>query len=205
MYVRADRPALSFNVQDSMGTSTFGYNSKEDRIWVSNSAWKERIWITRRQVQDMLGTLARTLEQAATGEGDSQELAGRAHDAAINHAPAGTSGKPLQLGRDTAAQAAEADYLLCTGMLAIRGMDGVQVQLQTPQGTRVIKFDVASMHRWAHALLLVIRQADWDLPQVPAWLARSYLPPALQAILDQPLPGLEDEDPDDEGYPPALS
>ena len=48
-----------------MSSTTFGYNAAEDRIWMSNSLWSERLWITRNSAQQMLRLVGKVLEDSA--------------------------------------------------------------------------------------------------------------------------------------------
>lgn len=185
-----------------MGSTTFGYHRSEDRIWLSHSGWKERIWLTRRMTQMILRQLGLLLEKQQQDTAPDAGRAAREHEAAINQPASGN--KPLQVGQERVAQAEIASYLLCTGLITLEMGPHIDLQLQTGAGVRTIRFDREGLHRWLHAFLLVLKQADWNLPDVPEWLSRSYLPAALRAIWEGPLPeNLDDEDEGPDNLPPA--
>ena len=43
-------------------STTFGYNQREDRVWISCDAWPQRVWITRRVLRGMMQAVIRVLE-----------------------------------------------------------------------------------------------------------------------------------------------
>ena len=50
-------------------------------------------------------------------------------------------------------------------------------------------------------MYMVLQHASWNLPALPEWVTRSYLPPALRAILTQPAPGTWSEETDEDPAP----
>ncbi len=191
-----------------MATTTFGYNPVEDRVWMSCSIWQdERLWITRQCAQNIMQTVCEVLEQSAPGDPvvDAPKRATFEHDAAINRPT--TSGPAMQTGRDThqADAAFPVHYLLCTSAMVSAGSEDASLVFRTPEGERSILFNREGLHRWLRGLYLVLRHANWNLPQPPEWVTRSYLPPALRAILTQPAPDWTDDEEDDGENPPASS
>ena len=183
-----------------MSSTTFGYNAAEDRIWMSNSLWNERLWITRSSAQQMLRLVGKVLEDSAKGEGPHGARAAREHDAAINR-PQMSQGPALQMGRETAATSAQHAYVLINGVTLTMAGPNADLSLHTPVGNRTMSFDREGLHRWLHAFYAVIKQTDWTLSDLPQWITGSYLPPVLKAILEAPIIDLNDDDADD--LPPA--
>lgn len=181
-----------------MATTTFGYNPVEDRVWMACSVWEHRLWITRRGAQEVMQAVCRVLEQSASGApgAAAPERAAAEHDAAINR-PSVTGGPAMQTGRNEAPRPQSASgmqYLLCTSARVSAGSQEAGLSFQTPQGELAIAFDREGLHRWLRGMYMVLQHADWNLPPLPEWVTRSYLPAALRAILVPPAPGtLRDE------------
>lgn len=191
----------------TMATTTFGYNPVEDRVWMACSLWQhERLWMTRRCAQEVTQAVCRVLEQSAAGapEADAPTRAAAEHDAAINRPS--VSGPSMQTGRDDGAQAAGAPavhYRLCTAARVSADAQEAALSFQTPGGELAIVFDREGLHRWLRGMYMVLQHANWNLPPLPDWVTRSYLPPALRALLIPAAPGsLPDDDAPDE-EPPA--
>ena len=180
-----------------MSSTTFGYNAAEDRIWMSNSLWSERLWITRNSAQQILHLVGKVLEDSAKGqEPHPGARAAREHDAAINR-PQMRQGPALQMGRETAAASAQHAYVLIGGVTLTMAGPNADLSLHTPAGDRTMAFDREGLHRWLHAFYAVIKQTDWALSSLPPWITGSYLPPALRAIFEAPIVDLTDDDGDD--------
>ncbi len=177
-------------------SSTFGYNSVEDRIWLSNSSWQNRLWLTRKHCKELLRAITQTLQGAYT---DAPELPTedieREHDNAINR-PSNSTGAVLHVGRDTIKQTS-VSYALCTRITLIQYSNRFELALSASKTDYRMMFSREELHRFLRALYLILKQTDWQLPQPPRWLTRSYLPAALQKILQAPLPENLDCDIDD--------
>ena len=188
-----------------MATTTFGYNPVEDRVWMACSMWQhERLWITRRCAQEVMQAVCRVLEQSAADAlgADAPARAAAEHDAAINRPS--VTGLSMQTGRDESPQAASApnmQYVLCTSVRVSAGADEAGLSFQTPAGELTIAFDREGLHRWLRGMYMVLQHASWNLPALPEWVTRSYLPPALRAILTQPAPGTWSEEADEDSAP----
>lgn len=191
-----------------MATTTFGYNPVEDRVWMSCSIWQEeRLWITRQCAQHIMQTVCEVLEQSALGDPavDARARAASEHDAAINRPT--TTGLAMQTGRDThqADAGSLVQYLLCTSAVVSAGSQEASLVFRTPEGERSILFNREGLHRWLRGLYLVLQHTGWNLPQPPEWVTRSYLPPALRAILTQPAPDWTDDEEEGGGENPSPS
>lgn len=168
-----------------MGSSTFGYDKGEDRVWLSFNDDTPRLWFTRRLVSHLLGPMSHAFEAAAPGSqggADASIRAGLEHEIALNELLPGERALPMKMGTETASASRDADYQLCTGLTAT--FDGGQCQLgfNTREGDRALRMGRVAMHRWLHGLYLVAQQADWALV-VPGWLSRSCLPEAVRALV----------------------
>ncbi len=170
-------------------STTFGYSPAEDRLWISCSAWPQRVWLTRRIAQAVLQAGVRMIEAGgatASPQADSRppaERAAAAHDASLNRL---RPGEPpmLRTGRE-AADAPELDgAVLCTRFLLLDTGTHSELVFSTRAGERRLRLDRTELHRWLHALQMVMAPARWhDWTTPPDWLTRSYLPPALKALL----------------------
>ena len=190
-------------------STTFGYNAAEDRIWLACAAWPERLWLTRRMVRAVLQAAVSALEAdppALPSGADARPAAERAaaeHDASLNQPQPGEQGRALQMGREAANAPALQHAVLCTQFALEAAGAQHDLVFHTPAGQRRLRLSGTGLHRWLHALHMVLRGTDWaDWPAAPDWLTRSYLPPALQSLLTLPPggPGLDDEA--DEGDAP---
>ena len=173
-------------------STTFGYHAGEDRVWISCTAWPQRIWITRRMARGIVQLVATALEKAPPGapDADSRPPAERAaadHDASLNRVQPGEPARALQMGREASDAPELASAVLCT-QVDLRD-DGVQAVLafHTSAGQRQLLLSRVGLHRWLRGLHIVLGTTDWaDWAPLPDWLTRSYLPPALGALLVVP-------------------
>lgn len=168
-----------------MGSTTFGYDQGEDRLWLSFDDGTPRLWFTRRLASHMLGPMLRRFEEAAPGREGGAVASTRValeRELALNELLPGERRLPIKMGAEALNVSRLADYVLCTGLKA--SFDGAQCRLRfnTDQGRRVLNMDRVTMHRWLHGLHMVVQHADWAL-DVPEWLARSCLPEAMRALV----------------------
>ena len=182
-------------------STTFGYSATEDRIWMSCAAWPQRIWLTRRVARAVLQAAVHVIETAPP-EGDARtptERAAAEHDASLNRPQPGEHGQALRMGREATDARELSEATLCT-QFSLISTGGTQIDLvfRTAAGERRMHLSRTGLHRWLRALHLVMAPAHWhDWTAPPEWLTRSYLPPALQSLLDAPLPpdsGLDEDD-----------
>jgi len=181
-------------------STTFGYSATEDRIWMSCDAWPQRIWITRRIAREVLRVVALVIESdpaddALAAQLTRAEIAERAaaeHDTAINRPPPGESGYALRMGSEAADAAPLKDAALCTRFSVTRRGEHADLAFGSAKGEQRLRLSRIGLHRWTHALLMVIKPTLWhEGIALPDWLTRSYLPPALKALLNAP-PGVDD-------------
>ena len=187
-------------------STTFGYNVSEDRIWISCAAWPQRVWITRRVARTILQAVVGVVETAASAEPDARpavERAAAAHDASLNRPQPGEQGRALQMGREAANAPALQTAVLCAQFTLEPAGEHHDLVFHTPAGQRRLRLSSTGLHRWLHALQMVVRGTDWaDWPVPPDWLTRSYLPPALQSLLQTPPHDLGLDDESDDAPPP---
>ena len=176
-------------------STTFGYNVSEDRIWISCAAWPQRVWITRRLARAMVQAVVGVLESAAAtspaaAARPATERAAAAHDASLNQPQPGEKGRALQMGREAANAPALQTAVLCTQFALQPAGAHHDLVFHTPAGQRRLRLSGTGLHRWLHALHMVVQGTDWaDWPAPPDWLTRSYLPPALKSLLTLPPAG----------------
>ena len=176
-------------------STTFGYNVSEDRIWISCAAWPQRVWITRRLARAMVQAVVGVLESAAAtspaaAARPATERAAAAHDASLNQPQPGEQGRALQMGREAANAPALQTAVLCTQFALQPAGAHHDLVFHTPAGQRRLRLSGTGLHRWLHALHMVVQGTDWaDWPAPPDWLTRSYLPPALKSLLTLPPAG----------------
>ena len=187
-------------------STTFGYNVSEDRIWISCAAWPQRVWITRRLARAMVQAVVGVLESAEAPAADARpaaERAAAAHYVSLNQPQPGEQGRALQMGREAANAPALQHAVLCTQFALEAAGAQHDLVFHTPAGQRRLRLSGTGLHRWLHALHVVLRGTDWaDWPAAPDWLTRSYLPPALQSLLTLPPGGRGLDDEADEGDAP---
>lgn len=180
-----------------MLTTTFGYLDSEDRVWLSLGDEARRVWLTRRITAHLLVGMARQLEVSTPGAVAGADAPTRArieHQLAFNEGggmdrPAAPADVPIRMGEESRAVSREASYVLCTGLQATLGPDGLcTVNLGLEDGDdRELQFNRAGLHRWLRGLWMAARHAGWfDPVEVPPWLRESMLPPAIQAVLRPP-------------------
>lgn len=173
-----------------MGSTTFGYDKGEDRVWMSFNDDSPRIWLTRHMVSQLLGHMLGAFEVAAPGAMGGAPAATRVsleHELALNELLPGEQALPMKMGSETRIESRRADYQLCTGLVATFDASRCRLQFGTAEGPRVLRMDRVGMHRWLRGLHLVTRHADWAL-QAPDWLTRSCLPAAVRALVEGAVP-----------------
>lgn len=178
-----------------MGTTTFGYDAAQDRIWVRSSEPVRTVWLTRRMVAHLLGPVLQAFEAAVPGVEGGAPPATRAaieHELALHETAPGQGAPVIRTGRE-AAQPPSPDLHaqdLCTRILTTTGSRQVTLQLQTTGEPLVLQMGRRGMHLWLQGLVMVLRKADWNLPgPLPDWLRSGVLPPAVRALLPPQAPG----------------
>ena len=169
-------------------STTFGYHAGEDRLWISCGAWPQRVWLTRRMARILLQLTVGLLEAPASGDArPAAERAAAEHDASLNQPQPGEQARALQMGREANDAPGLQGAVLCTRFSLMTLGTQTELVFDTPAGQRRLRLSRIGLHRWLHALHMVLRSAEWaDWPAAPDWLTRSYLPPALQSLLVPP-------------------
>ena len=172
-----------------MLTFSFAYDVAQDRIWLRLNEQDELIWLTRRLSVFLLTLAADRFAQSAGGGLDGLVKKDQAveleHELAVTENDDQQKGTPVQMGTSHLDPDIKARGLLCERITMSSNASGVQLQLKVgADDKRVINLSRAGFHRMLRALLLVANRVKWDLPPVPAWLSRAYLPAALQGVVD---------------------
>ena len=94
-----------------MGSSTFGYDKGEDRVWLSFNDNTPRLWFTRRLVSHLLGPMLHAFELAAPGSQGGADAGTRAWaNAALTVAGRVSAGKATGCARADSAQPASSAH-----------------------------------------------------------------------------------------------
>jgi hypothetical protein len=178
-------------------TTTFGYHSQQDRIWMRVHDLDRTLWLTRRLVIHILGPLLQSFESTTPGSQGGAQPGTRAaieHDLALHEVVPGQTPARLSTGQVSPGANSDPAQSLCTRIVTQSGSQVVVMNFETADGPLTLRLDRKSMHLWLQALVMVLRQADWNLPgTLPAWLQGGVMPPAIQALIAQPLPKDLDE------------
>ena len=182
-----------------MISTTFGYHSVEDRMWMQHQHPDDRVWLTRQHAVYVLDAMARQLEQTTPGGVTGSPAPQRAqleHQLAMHessHPQGANDSHPmpgLTVGREDVKGSGPSAHRLCQTIrttLTGQGQCLIDFQLTTGE-TQSLRLDRPSLHRWLKAFWLVAQKTPWNLPvQPPEWLQASLLPDAVQKMLTQPL------------------
>lgn len=182
-----------------MISTTFGYHSVEDRMWMQHQHPDDRVWLTRQHAVYVLGVMAQQVEQTVPGAvtgSPSQQRAQVEHQLAMNEsarprADGGSQALPgLTVGREDITGGGPSAHRLCQTIrttLTGQGQCLIDFQLTTGE-TQQLRLDRPSLHRWLKAFWMVAQKTPWNLPvQPPEWLQASLLPEAVQKMLTQPM------------------
>lgn len=177
-----------------MLTFSFAYDPLQDRIWLRLNDQEQLIWLTRRLTVFMLTLAADRFAQAAGGGLDGlvkkEQAVELEHELAVTETDDQQKGTPVHMGETTLDAETKASGVLCERITMSSNANGAQLQLKlVGDETRIINLSRAGFHRMLRALLLVANRVKWDLPDVPAWLSRAYLPAALQGVVDSAIAG----------------
>ena len=173
-----------------MTTTTFGFDARQDRIWMRVHEREQTIWFTRRLMGQFLGPVVQAFEQATPGAVGGAPPAQRAaieHDLSLHETPAGQPVPQIRAGRVPPGPGADPQRGLCTRVATRTGQQVVTMTFDTPAGPMVLPLTRRGMHLWLKGLVMVVRQAHWGLPLVlPEWLEAGVMPTALQGLVDKP-------------------
>ncbi|HMP09712.1 hypothetical protein [Hydrogenophaga sp.] len=172
-----------------MSTTTFGYDTVQDRIWMRSNASGRTVWLTRRMVAHLLGPVLQSFEAAAPGAEGGAPPATRAaleHELALHEPVPGGGAAVIRTNREPS-RGPSADLHgedLCTRIMTTTTSREVTLQISTTGAPLTLRLSRRGMHLWLQGLVMVLRRADWNLPQpLPGWLQTGVLPPAVRAIL----------------------
>lgn len=181
-----------------MISTTFGYHSVEDRMWMQHQNADDRVWLTRQHAVYVLDTMARQLEQTAPGDVTGSPASQRAeveHQLAMNESsrpPGGASQQPppgLTVGREEVKGSGPSAHRLCqTIRTTLTGQGQCLIDFELVSGeSQQLRLDRPSLHRWLKAFWLVAQKTPWNLQvQPPVWLQASLLPEAVKKMLTPP-------------------
>lgn len=168
-----------------MASTTFGYDKREDRVWLSFDDKTPRLWLTRRMVSHLLGPMLQPFEVASPGGQGGAQAAMRValeHEIAMNEPLPGETTVPLKMGTETEHDRPDTGYTLCTGLTASFDPQMCRLTFMTDEGERRLHINRVAMHRWLRGLHMVMQHGDWGL-NAPEWLTRSCLPESMRALV----------------------
>ena len=175
-----------------MTTTTFGFDPAQDRIWMRVHDVDQTVWLTRRMVAGILGPMVSAFEKATPGEQGGAAAPARAaieHELALHEAPPGQAAPQIRAGHVAPSVDGDPQHRLCIRMNAQTGAQTVVMTFETASGPLVVTLSRKGMHLWLKGLSLVLKHANWGLPQsLPQWLNEGLMPPAMKALIAKPLP-----------------
>lgn len=152
----------------------------------------ETVWLTRRMVGNILGPLIEAFENATPGEQGGAPAAARAaieHKLSLHEVAPGQAASQIRAGRVAPSQDSDPQQRLCIRLTTRSNQQEVTMTFDTSAGPLVLKLSRKGMHLWLRGLTMVLKQVHWGLPQaLPPWLMASVMPPAMQELLQKPLP-----------------
>lgn len=184
----------------SLTTTTFGFDAVQDRIWMRVHEGDLTVWLTRRMVTVILGPIVQAFENATPGEQGGSAAPARAaleHELSLHETAPGHAPPQIRAGRVPPSVDSDPQHRLCIRMHAQASNQAVSMTFETASGPLDVKLSRKGMHLWLRGLSMVLKQAQWSLPQaLPEWLDAGLMPPSMQALINQPLPDDLDRDPD---------
>jgi hypothetical protein len=181
----------------SLTTTTFGYSAAQDRIWMRVHDQDAMVWLTRRMVASILGPVLQAFEAATPGEQGGAPAATRAaieHDLSLHEVAPGQRPAQIRAGHVLPGEQSGARERLCTRITTRTSSQSVVMTFDTETGPMLLRMSRKGTHLWFQGLVMVLRQARWDLPErLPEWLGAGVLPASLQELVNRPLPDDLDE------------
>jgi hypothetical protein len=173
-------------------TTTFGFDAVQDRIWMRIHELDQTLWLTRRMVTVILGPLVQAFERATPGFQGGAAAPARAaleHGLALHESAPGEPVAPIRVGQVPPGHHRDFQSRLCTRINAQASDQAMVMTFETADGPVVLRLSRKGMHLWLRGLVLVLKQAQWGMPQaLPGWLEAGLLPPAIQALFDRQPP-----------------
>lgn len=180
-----------------MTTTTFGYSTTQDRIWMRVHDQDITIWFTRRMVRSIVGPMLKVFEDSTPGQQGGAAPRARAsieHQLSLHEAAPGQRPAQIRAGHELPSASSDPQESLCTRITTQASAQTVNLSFETGAGPLVLHLSRKGMHLWYRGLAMVLRQAQWDLPDaLPEWLQAGMMPAAVQELLQRPLPPDLDE------------
>jgi hypothetical protein len=173
-------------------TTTFGYSTSQDRIWMRVHEQDITIWFTRRMVRSVLGPMLKVFEESTPGQQGGAAARARAsieHQLSLHEVAPGQRPAQIRAGHESPSKASDPQESLCTKITTQATAQSVTLNFETEAGPLNLRLSRKGMHLWYRGLAMVLKQTQWDLPEaLPEWLQTGVTPPALQALINLPLP-----------------
>jgi hypothetical protein len=179
-------------------TTTFGFDALQDRIWMRVHEVDQTVWLTRRMVVVILGPMVQAFENATPGEQGGAAAPARAaleHELALHETAPGQPAAQIRAGHVPPSADSDPQARLCTRINAQTNNQSMVMTFDTASGPLALQLSRKGMHLWLRGLAMVLKHAQWGMPQaLPQWLDAGLMPPAMQALIDKPLPDDLDDD-----------
>jgi hypothetical protein len=173
-------------------TTTFGFDAVQDRIWMQIHELDQTVWLTRRMVVVILGPMLQSFENATPGEqggAPAQARVALEHNLALHETAPGQPAAQIRAGYVPIGEDSDPQCRLCTRINAQVGNQSMVMNFDTATGPMVLQLSRKGMHLWLRGLVMVLKQAQWGMPQaLPEWLNTGLMPPSIQALIDQSKP-----------------
>lgn len=175
-----------------MTTTTFGFDALQDRIWMRVHELDQTVWLTRRMVVVILGPMVQAFENATPGQQGGAAAPARAaleHELALHETAPGQAAPQIRAGRVPPGEDSDPQFRLCTRINAQANNQSMTMTFDTASGPLKLQLSRKGMHLWLRGLAMVLKQAQWGMPQaLPKWLDAGLMPPSIQALFDKPWP-----------------
>lgn len=150
------------------------------------------IWFTRRMVRSVLGPMLKVFEESTPGQQGGAAPRARAsieHQLSLHEVAPGQRPAQIRAGHEVPSKTSDPQERLCTKITTQATGQAVILNFETEAGPLVLRLSRKGMHLWYRGLAMVLKQAQWDLPQaLPEWLQAGVTPPSLQALINRPPP-----------------
>ena len=180
-------------------TTTFGYHSGQDRLWMRVHEQDVTIWLTRRMVRSILGPMLKLFEESTPGQQGGAAPRARAsieHQLSLHEVAPGQRPAQIRAGHESPGEQSDPQGRLCSRITTQATAQSVTMTFETEAGPMVLQQSRKGMHLWYRGLVMVLKQAQWDLTDaLPDWLRTGMTPPAVQALIDRPMPPGGDDPP----------
>jgi len=153
---------------------TLGYSKKQDRVWLKNG--DQIYWLTRRLIRQLLGPCASALQNSAPPAVIPNAMAS-ADRVAMDHTEAvgdNIDGNPgLEIDKVRLSE----DDLKNGRLMTVLSVTTEDMKWKLEFRDDRIKYSLhlnrLEMHRFLGAIIKVVRDAEWDLGDLPAWLTEN--------------------------------